>query len=1411
MSNPKEVETSVQDTQKTYSESANENSKVNETQNTSLNESQDFRLIDYGGEESMVERARETQDGEDDSQKSIEPSDSQQSPEAQLQIYDNTITVNNKGDEIIIDKGLENEAEKTEEDVSDELCESEKKELFDEDVDIIQGTPPQNYLLSKKVGNIDVPSLKRKAEIIDEPPTKISKIMPAEDMMNVEKQFEEEEEESHQSDDSYQDLFKNKDKNVTIEETQDPTNLGLTQNSLRDSIEHAAETMVDEKTREFSSKQINQDNVDKDKDENLNVSEKLSDTSVNDSTTVVNYSNKSDDSLLEDNNLVTKTRGEIGSTNIVIADEKSGIGTSDEMNASAKDAETISAENNQIEQSNCEEPSGNIVDNKQEISSSQVKLRPSVEFIYENMKRTAGDDENRSKPQVVQIDDDGEKIVLDSSTELSFDRQHIKTKPEVVQIDDSHEGKKIVVDLDDSSKVQTTDKSSYESRSGTDFSYKSAESMKESSLDSKMTMDKRLVNGSTDSKRSDTDATLSLDSDTFSGCDEQIPITTLKDSNIVTHNIKKLSNSKGNSFISKNIDNIELISISDNETSNVEEKIKSDLTHNNLAKTIQVEREMKMYLKFKYVVNIDENTKEIASKELTTVQCHPESMFMMDRQKNDDSQSSLADISDNKESSPGSVNSNPQLYPLNPSRLSTMSSFSSSSASSAASLATRLALKNVHFSIPSLPVKHAKKQDIPTPIEKQMLDETYDRLTREWKNYRLLTTTILNYANVELNSTVPTTISTTIRTASPSSTFVNVSNERLDDPHLEKNMRSSTPSDQITKDSKIELTITPKSTKKGRVLKKPRSKLEKSNVTQSNGENGAGDISNEPSSCISVTETDALASVKKSKLESVENNLLSDINVLANSSPRNMLPDELIGKIAFAKWSDNNYYPGTVIDRQKTKYKVNFFDGKSKTLIPEFVIPIPKILREGLSVYATTKTNGYGSCGIIVNVHTSGNDDTYYTVETDEGERLRVQIQNISLSADQAQVLKEEVDSADKNSLPSTPKALGQVTLDNMVDGKRRSKRIGTPLFSTPKSKTNATGPGTSASKTKSEPSVSGISTKLKKEKDAISENESVSSDSNVEFQSQDWYILKGVQKEIVGTPYEQIVKGPQSKVKSKPRSKKKVEDPQMVETLGPIPLNSNIFKGMSFILTCASLEALDRYQDLSGLTLSGTETETDVETENEDDWDDRPFVRDRLHAQILAGGGKIYENFEKIPKDEYVDTKLITNVPNTTEKYILCLSVGISVCNHKWIIRCCTEGKIVNVAEHVLPTGWSLQKRGYVEKFEMSRSKPLEEIVVIIPSLSYDRQFATFWQQVCENAGAAVLIAEDSEAMETMDFASNIMVVSNCRCPSWAVNRAARQQIPLLSTTWVIQCIIEGRLCPPDQHPRYKYNYIIR
>lgn len=92
-------------------------------------------------------------------------------------------------------------------------------------------------------------------------------------------------------------------------------------------------------------------------------------------------------------------------------------------------------------------------------------------------------------------------------------------------------------------------------------------------------------------------------------------------------------------------------------------------------------------------------------------------------------------------------------------------------------------------------------------------------------------------------------------------------------------------------------------------------------------------------------------------------------------------------------------------------------------------------------------------------------------------------------------------------------------------------------------------------------------------------------------------------------------------------------------------------------------------------VTSTETETiETDIETENEENWQERSFQRDRLQTQILAGGGKLYEEFNQIPKEEYNNTKLITNVPNTTEKSVLCMSAGIHAYNHKWIIRCCLE-----------------------------------------------------------------------------------------------------------------------------------------
>ncbi|XP_078046282.1 uncharacterized protein LOC144474828 [Augochlora pura] len=1358
----------------------------------SLNESQNFQLVDFD-DDAVSDKEEKSQDGTCYASSGIRYSTTNASDVATAECKpsntdkDKTFEKENTENVHVLEITKEEKA-KSDSNVlrgKENLVDKEKTAEEDEEEDIIECTPPDTYSPSKKQIEISaegITSLKRKAESFDEPPKKILRTSSNDDVsVHQEKEMREEKESQFiKTDDTQPDFSDNGiDTSLIIAETQD-----ITEDEV---LESTMEKLVNDKkpTKDVTKTHIESQVKDVDKNENFNdilVSEEVRINKEVEQIEIVEEAEKVYD---EKNEMVVtdiKKDDTLSSKAAVIEsvtlDENARTITDLET---AKDSSSCTEHTKKIQDENTDEKENRIESTSHASlkekssegekildfnkttsepctnvnSNNAAKPRMSVEVIYD---RSAVQEIKTKHKELVEIDEDGEKIILDSSQEDSD-----------VKIDSKH--------VSDDSKAETVYKSCYDSKSSNEFSYKSTGTGKESLLDS-MKSNNKLVNGSSESKRCDTDSTSSLQSDTFN----DIPITLEKVDNIST-SVQNISRQNKPIACLKDSDNADLLlSVSDNETDVylVDDKSKSNLTHSSsIAKALQVEREISIYVRMKCLLQVDEGTKEFLSKEITGVQCEAIAEPTLIRQKNSDTSASLADISgnDNKDVSPGSINSNPQMYPLNPSRLSFASTISSlSSVSSAASLAAKLAVRDsTNFSLPKAPAKHAKKHipDMHLINDKQAMDEAYERLSNEWQNSRFLTTSVLNFVNAELAGI----------------DSYNVSNERIDD-QLQK-IRSSTPE---VKHNIIE-PQTPKSSKKGKAVKRPRSK---NMGNQSNGFNKVSSkIFNNPT--VNNIEnnvennTENTPGKKKLKTEHAEHTTLGTVD----TSLKPALPtivDDLIGKEVFAKWSDNNYYPGTVIDKVKTKYKVNFYDGKNKVLIEDFIITIPKVLREGLSVYATTSVDDYGSCGIIVNVHTV-NNEVCYTVETDEGEKLKVQVKDIFLSSDQAQVLKEE-QSSETKSLPITPKHSGQVSLDNMVDGKRRSRRIGTPVFSTPKSKiTQIT---SSAKHLIAEPSVSGVTST--KDKKPSFESDGVSSDSNFSIKDETTYM--GVQPEIIGTPHEQIVKGPQSRIKSKPRSKKKIDDEQTITTFGPIPSkDSNLFKGMSFILTCAPLETLDRYQsDIKDCS-------SDPGTENEEEWSKKPFVRDRLIAQISAGGGKIYTDFNDIPEDEYLSTKLITNVPNTTAKTLLCLSVGIPAYNHNWIIRCCQEGKIVNPAEDELPAGWSLDKKSYVEMFQRSSNKPLTNVVVIIPNIESEKLFITFWRKICENAGAVVLLADKPDTME--GFAEGTVVLTNRSCPSWAVGKASELQIPLLSTTWVVQSLIEGKFCRYDTQHRYKYNYI--
>ncbi|XP_076648812.1 uncharacterized protein LOC143356758 [Halictus rubicundus] len=1384
-----------------------------ENSEVSLNESQDFHLVDFEDDASSDKEEKPREETCYALTGSVDGS-TEASMEHKLTNSDEDKTSEKK------DAGNVHSLEITKEEKTrndNNILRDKEKLVVDEDRDqeeeeeeeIIQCTPPDDYSPSKKqiYSGTGTTSLKRKAGSFDEPPNKILRTFSNEDAsMRQEKGTRDEEEEEEEeeegsrfikTDDTQQDFSKNcVDTSLIIAETQDIPEDDVSESTIGVAINDEeptkdsttlSESQVKEvdKTDNFNDVRVsnelctNKEIEQVEKVEKVEKAEKVYDE---------NETNKSDlrkDSIsstkaitMEKVTLDENTRDTMDS-NPMQPKDLDGYAESTKLDKTVEKTEDkgyrgeptkhvgpIEKTNETEETSDSNKSTNESCSNS--ISSNAIKSRMSVELIYD---RTAVQKIKTKPKELVEIDEDGEKIVLDSSQEDSDSKTDSKNA------------------LDDTN-AETIYKSCYDTKTSSEFSYKSVGTGKESSLDS-IKSSSKLVNGSSESKRCDTDSTASFQSDTFN----DVPVVLVTDKSDNNISVSVPSANKQNKTIAslKDSDHGDLLlSVSDNEPDVflMDEKSKSNSTHSSsMTKALQVEKEIGIYVRMKCLLQVDEGTKEFLSKEITGVQCEPVAEpTTLIRPKNNDTSASLADISgnDNKDASPGSINSNPQMYPLNPSRLSFASTISSlSSVSSAASLAAKLAARDsTHFSLPRAPAKHAKKHipDMHPFNDKQTVDEAYERLGKEWQNSRLLTTSVLNFLNSELLAGLDT---------------YNVSNERLDD-QLQK-IRSSTPEIQ----QEVAEPQTPRTSKKGKTVKRPRSKNVKLDSHQSNGLNKTSNPA-EPVDTPNKKKTKIEQTEQSAPREGTVPSSAADASSSKPSSFSQTIADDLlIRKTVFAKWSDNNYYPGTVIDKVKTKYKVNFYDGKNKVLIEDFIITIPKVLREGLSVYATTGNDDYGSCGIIVDVHTV-NNDVYYTVETDEGEKLKVQVKDIFLSSDQAQVLKEELNSDSKNLL-LTPKHLGQVSLDNMVDGKRRSRRIGTPVFSTPKSKATSHSqhtPATTTAKNMAEPSlpsVSGLASTVTKDKKPVSESDGVSSDSNASVKDEISSI--GVQPEIIGTPHEQIVKGPQSRIKSKPRSKKKVDDEQTIATFGPIPSkDSNLFEGMSFILTCAPLETLDRYQsDIKDCS-------SDPGTENEEEWSKKPFVRDRLIAQISAGNGKVYTDFNDIPENEYKSTKLITNVPNTTAKTLLCLSVGIPAYNHNWIIRCCQEGKIVNPAEDELPAGWSLDKKSYVEMFQRPGNKPLTEVVVIIPNTEFQKLFVTFWRKVCENAGAVVLLADKPDTME--GFADGTVVLTNRSCPSWVIGKASELQIPLLSTTWLVQCLIEGKFCRYDSQRRYKYNY---
>lgn len=499
------------------------------------------------------------------------------------------------------------------------------------------------------------------------------------------------------------------------------------------------------------------------------------------------------------------------------------------------------------------------------------------------------------------------------------------------------------------------------------------------------------------------------------------------------------------------------------------------------------------------------------------------------------------------------------------------------------------------------------------------------------------------------------------------------------------------------------------------------------------------------------------------------------------------------GASAFARWTDKRYYSAKLTEKQRDgRWLVAFDDGSVKTVKEEFVIPV-ETLTKGTLVYATLPD---GSCsdGIVSALFVQDNEEQY-GVELDDREVI-VPRREIFLTEDQARLLLEGATVT--LPAPSTPGRLADVDLNNVVAG----KRLRTPTHA-------ASGPATPRT-----PGPSGNSCPNK-----VSRSSSPSDRGSVSGATTDDAVsVVGVEPESEGCKVVPVATGSsrgKGKVSAKGKGKALFattnilkESAELDETLGPIPpKDSKMFEGMIFLLTSVDFEPSKSYEKVHEIC---------SDSEGEREFSSYRFVKDRLRMQLEAGGGTVLESLDDVPEDRLRDTILIANRPCLTAKYISCLAKAVKIINHDYVIQR-VKGDTCSPNAFGLPLGWSLLDDRYVgngvdlgaiQRTRKGGSRQLlarKKLVLVHET----PQFLAFWQKVLNDLGAKTTTFSPTDATKADgELKSADAIISDASCPPQIQERAREWHKPLISTTWITQCLINREVLAFDALPNFSFDF---
>ncbi|XP_036440256.1 TP53-binding protein 1 isoform X2 [Colossoma macropomum] len=455
-----------------------------------------------------------------------------------------------------------------------------------------------------------------------------------------------------------------------------------------------------------------------------------------------------------------------------------------------------------------------------------------------------------------------------------------------------------------------------------------------------------------------------------------------------------------------------------------------------------------------------------------------------------------------------------------------------------------------------------------------------------------------------------------------------------------------------------------------------------------------------------------------------------------------------VGLRVMAKWSSNSFfYSGTITrDLGESRFRLLFDDNQECEVQGKDILLCDPIPME-TEVTALTEED-YFNTGLVKG-HKFQGSELLYCVEKD-GQITWYSRTAVILTMEQGSRLREQFGLGPYE--PSTPQTMASdISLDNLVEGKRRRRGNGTETGTPTRSATNS-------------PRTPG-----KRKLASSTEDERTPSKRG----RRGGGARAGSRMAACNTS------GSGAELPSDPND--------LLVTHGPLPESADLFMGFVFMLTASSEN--DR---------ESNQTTSDGE---EDYVQTAPYNKRYTERQLEAGGGMILPEFNEEQCKAAYQSLLIADQHCRTRTYLLCVAGGIPCVSQVWVRDCCQEKKLMNYRNYLLPAGLGPEKR-IVEWH--SRCSPFKALKVLLIS----EDGVDLWTSMLTMCGATKVHQHKTNGNSADVPAEKFdVVVSAHPCPPEVLKSATTAETPVVSLEWLIQSVICGECLAYDSQPEYRHD----